>query len=121
MICLNLPSDYELRLDRIARHEKDIEVYNNPFEDRRSAIFDWKRYAVTNIAENEQILELAEFFSTLKIHNVDSLHLACAVYSDCDFFITTDDDIVRHFSYEGRIKVLNPADFIKFFENMEKL
>jgi len=42
MICLNLPSDYELRLDRIARHEnidasevirKAIEFYFNFYKE----------------------------------------------------------------------------------------
>jgi hypothetical protein len=59
----------------------DAEVYKNPFEDRRVAILAWKKYLVTDTAENEKILEYAEYFSKLKIRNLDSLHLACAVYT----------------------------------------
>jgi len=97
----------------------DIEVHKNPFEDRRNSIFDWKKYAVTDAAENEIILRIAESFSKTGIHNLDALHLSCAIYSDCDFFITTDDGIIRHYSYHERMQVINPTEFIKVMEETE--
>ena len=40
----------------------------------------------------------------------DASHLACVIHSNCDFFITTDDRILK---YRGdRIKVISPVDFI---------
>ncbi len=97
----------------------DVEVYKNPFEDRRLAILDWKKYLVTDTAENEKILEYAEYFSQLRIRNLDSLHLACAIYSECDFFITTDDDLFKRYSYDGKMRVVNPIDFLKVMEEMQ--
>lgn len=96
----------------------DIEVHKNPFEDRRNSIFDWKKYAVTDTAENEKLLELAESFSNMGIHSMDALHLSCAIYSECDFFITTDDDIIRHYAYRGEMQVANPTEFIKTMEEI---
>ena len=98
----------------------DVEVYNNPFEDRRNSILDWKNKAISDVAENDDIIKLADTFSKIGIDNLDALHLGCAIYSNSDFFITTDDDIIKLYSYHGNMQVVNPIDFINVFENMEK-
>ncbi|MEQ8168727.1 MAG: PIN domain-containing protein [Candidatus Eremiobacterota bacterium] len=51
---------------------------------------------------------------------LDSLHLACAVYGNCDCFITCDDRFIKTINNNkeklkdiiGSIKVINPLDFI---------
>lgn len=51
----------------------------------------------------------------------DALHLACAVYSGCDYFITCDDRLIKTINRNrnhlkeiiGDIKLYNPIDFLR--------
>ena len=108
------------KLQLVWSYIMDLEINKNPFDDRRNSIIDWKKYALVDTTENEKILEIAESLSKLNIHNLDSLHLACAIYSDCNYFITTDDDIIKRYSYEGKLKVIDPIKFIKIMEKLNE-
>ncbi len=44
----------------------------------------------------------------------DAYHVACAVYSSCDCFLTTDDRLLKYHTSE--IQMLNPIDFIRRLE-----
>lgn len=44
----------------------------------------------------------------------DAYHVACAVYSSCDCFLTTDDRLLKY--HTGEIQMLNPIDFIRRLE-----
>ena len=44
----------------------------------------------------------------------DAYHVACAVYSFCDYFLTTDDRLLKY--YTNEIQMLNPIDFIRRLE-----
>jgi predicted nucleic acid-binding protein len=41
----------------------------------------------------------------------DALHIACAIESQCEYFITTDDGLTNKRINE--IKIINPIDFIR--------
>ncbi len=56
----------------------------------------------------------------------DALHLACAIYGKCEYFITCDNPFIRTIKHNeqalrhiiGSIKLINPVDFIgKEFES----
>jgi len=40
----------------------------------------------------------------------DSAHVACAIQAKCDFFITTDDRILKY--SDDRMKIMTPIEFI---------
>ena len=67
----------------------------NPFEERKDQILKWKKYSPYNILENENIIKNAENLLKLNIKPKDSLHIACAIESKCDYFITTDDFLLK--------------------------
>ena len=46
---------------------------------------------------------------------MDASHLACAIISGCDYFITTDKRLLKYKTDE--IKVINPVDFIRIRED----
>ena len=48
------------------------------------------------------------------IRYADATHLACAIHAKCDYFITTDDRVLKF--KDDRIKVINPVDFISIKE-----
>lgn len=44
----------------------------------------------------------------------DAYHVACAVYSSCDYFLSTNDRLLKYHTSE--IQMLNPIDFIRRLE-----
>lgn len=47
------------------------------------------------------------------VRSKDALHLACAVATKCDYFLTTDDQLVKKASGVTEIKVTDPVSFIR--------
>ena len=92
----------------------DVENNRNPDEEVRRSISDWKNLAVTYCKENEQILKYAENLQNLGIKPRDALHVACAVYAESDYFLTTDRRLSKKQVRE--IPILNPLDFIELEE-----
>ncbi|MDR0220470.1 MAG: hypothetical protein LBI54_03570 [Lachnospiraceae bacterium] len=59
--------------------------------------------------EKEAILLTNEIMET-GIKRKDASHLACSIIAECDYFITTDDRVLKFNT--KRIKVINPIDFV---------
>ena len=45
----------------------------------------------------------------------DSVHLACAIMADCDYFITTDDKLIKKYTGD-KIKIRTPLTFLDDLE-----
>jgi len=91
----------------------DFENEANPFEQRRIAIKGWKNYASLNTDETKEITGKAEWFHQMGIKSKDSIHLACAISMQCEYFLTTDDELIKKASGIKEIKVTDPISFIK--------
>lgn len=92
----------------------EYENGRNPYESRRNAILPWKQVAVENICENEEIISFAEKLADKGIKKFDALHIACAVYAKCDFFLTTDKKLLN--TPLSEIRVVNPVTFVSEME-----
>ena len=55
----------------------------------------------------------AERFEQMGVRSKDALHLACAVAMKCEYFLTTDDQLVKKVSGVTEIKVTDPVSFIR--------
>ncbi|MEE9354732.1 MAG: hypothetical protein V3U75_04005 [Methylococcaceae bacterium] len=44
---------------------------------------------------------------------MDSLHLACAIKAKTDYFLTTDDGIIKKALHIQDIQIVDPIGFIK--------
>ena len=91
-----------------------IENYDNPFESRREAITDFSKNAVDVILENDTILAKAKEICGTGVKEKDSLHIACAIFGGCDYFITTDDRALKY--RDDKIRIIDPIQFIKAWE-----
>jgi predicted nucleic acid-binding protein len=49
---------------------------------------------------------------------VDALHVACAEYTRCDYFLTCDDRLIRR--YRGTVKAVNPTSFVLIMTEAEE-
>ncbi len=90
----------------------DLENSANPFEERKAAIDTWKSLASDDVNENDEIKLLAKNILEQKIKSKDALHISCAVFAKCDYFLTTDNEIIKRMKTFEKIKVLNPVDFV---------
>ena len=91
----------------------DYENSKNPFLERKDQVLLWRSYAVSDIQENAQVLQIAKRLNEKGIKKLDSLHLACALVAKVNYFITTDDGILRKATFIDVIKVTDPIGFIK--------
>ena len=91
----------------------DYENIANPFEERRNTIQNWQVRASVDVDADLEILTKANTLRELGLRNKDALHLACSVAAKCDYFVTTDDEILRKTISFEEVKVINPLDFIR--------
>lgn len=47
------------------------------------------------------------------LQKMDSLHIACAIFAKADYFLTTDDKVVKKANIISNVKIVDPIDFIK--------
>jgi hypothetical protein len=90
---------------------------DNPLEERRTSINSFFQNASIYIDHDkaEQVETTALAVMGFNIHQKDAIHIACAIIAECDYFITTDDIILRRYHDTG-IALCNPIDFIKILE-----
>lgn len=89
----------------------DYENSRNPFPMKQKTIAAWRKLAIIDIEESEEVVQCAEHFADIGLRSHDALHIACAIAAKCDWFITTDKDILRKSPVIDRIKIVNPVEF----------
>lgn len=94
----------------------DIENDMNPFEEKRRAIGAWKKFVVEDIEENDTLLARAKEFALAGIHTKDALHIASAIEGKADYFLTTDDKLLKKLSLIEEIKAINPVDIVEVID-----
>lgn len=92
----------------------EFENKKNPFDIRKNAIAPWKEIAIENVKEKEEILIFAESLLSKGIKLYDALHISCAVYAQCEYFLTTDKKLLN--TPIPQIKITNPTAFIQEME-----
>jgi predicted nucleic acid-binding protein len=91
----------------------DYENSQNPFRERREQIIKWRTYSDEDIEESEDVLNIASMIMKHGIKKMDSLHLACAIKAKTDYFLTTDDGVIKKAKEFQNIKIIDPIGFIK--------
>jgi len=92
----------------------EYENNQNKFDDRRDAVYRWKKIAKVFCTENDQIIEYAENLKRLNIRTKDALHIACGVYTNSDYLITTDKQLLN--LKLNDIGIINPLTFLNIME-----
>ena len=101
--------EIELVWSYILEYEND----RNPYRERKSRISAWRAYAAWEIQESPELLANASSLHEEGLPKIDSLHLACAIAAGCQYFITTDDRILK---CKPRVTAINIADPILFIK-----
>lgn len=101
----------ELAWSFILDHENDA----NPYKDRKEAITPWKNLAVVDVGADEEVFRRACAVAKHGLRNMDALHIACAIQARCDYFLTTDKQILKK-QVDG-IVLMNPLNYVQEVEN----
>ena len=88
----------------------EFENAKNPFVEKQNTIAAFKQYA-SEIAVHSQIIDTAaEKLQKLGIKPFDALHIACAIHTGCNYFLTVDDKILKK-QVQG-IAITDPVAFV---------
>ncbi len=94
----------------------EYENEQNPFIERKEAIKEWKKLAAVDIEENEAILNKAKELMRIGLKSKDALHIACAIEGKAEYFLSTDDKILKKGKHIREIKIIDPIEFVKILE-----
>jgi len=98
----------------ILRYENSV----NPNISNRDSISQFFINACEYVG-SENIEEIRKSADDIMNHGIkmkDASHLACAIKAECDYFLTTDDKLIKR--YKGQlIKVLSPLAFLEYLED----
>jgi predicted nucleic acid-binding protein len=83
----------------------EYENSKNPFPLRRETIkkFSYRCVQYVDESKSEIITALAKPIVATGVKDKDALHIACAVFSSCDYFLTTDDRLLKYVSEQTKI------------------
>jgi predicted nucleic acid-binding protein len=91
----------------------DYENSANPFEERRTAIVEWKPKAAVDVEETPEILATANILFNKGLKAKDALHVACAIRAGCEYFLTTDDAVLKKGRDIRDVKIVDPPTFVR--------
>jgi predicted nucleic acid-binding protein len=92
------------------------ENMQNPFVERRNAIIEWKKIATEKILETKIVVSRASKLTRLGIKSKDALHVASAIEGKAEYFLTTDDKLLKKLAGIKELVVINPVNFIPILE-----
>jgi len=102
------------KYDLVWSYMSDLENSNNPNIENKISIQMWENIAKFKCRSSKNILEIGKKIINYSIRPNDALHIACAVESRCEYFITTDTGLINK-SIEN-IQIINPIDFVRKME-----
>jgi predicted nucleic acid-binding protein len=107
--------DLLLAISYISRYENG----NSPHSKNKITIEKFFENATTfiDIDKADIIEKKANEIMFYGVKSKDALHLSSAIVASCDFFITTDDIILKRYK-TGEINVCSPIEFINIWEDL---
>ncbi|MCL2089018.1 MAG: hypothetical protein FWH14_06010 [Oscillospiraceae bacterium] len=102
-------------LDLVWSFVLDYENDNNPFEEVRERVAEWKEFAVSDWKQAGVVTSKANELMNMGLRVKDAFHVACAIFLDASYFITTDKKILN--KHINEVECINPIDFIRRYYN----
>ena len=92
----------------------EYENDKNPYTERSLQIEKWQSLAAVDCDFSNDLFNMAKKFISLGLREKDAYHVACAISSNADCFITTDSKILNKNIPD--IRLISPIDFIYITE-----
>lgn len=65
---------------------------------------------------SEGIISNAEIIAAKGVKPFDALHAACAISAGCQYFLTTDDSLLKRLAGFDKVKAINPVEYLRLLE-----
>lgn len=128
-IRIHLETEAKLHIQNMIKN-KEVELVTSFMLDYENAKnrFNHKRQAISEfmssnesyfIGENRSVeaSNIAKEIVKTGVKSADALHIACAILADSDYFITTDDRLLKY--QPEKIQIVTPGEFIRRLEARE--
>lgn len=103
--------DVELATSYMTEYENS----KNPHNMRKEHILSFQnQFSTVYVSASVDNNEMQKKIESTGVKPKDACHVACAIMADCDFFLTTDDRLLKYKTDD--IRLLNPIDFVKLLE-----
>ena len=97
----------------------DYENNSNPDNNVKEEIATWRKKADFIVKKSDVIIAKAKELHAAGFGKKDSLHLASAIASDVEYFITVDKGIIKRKGKVAEIMyICNPVEFIGIIEEL---
>ena len=100
-------------INRTAVQRCDYYEHLGRFEQRKVVVSRWRTHAAVQIHETDEIRRKANNLVQQGLKSKDALHVACAIALECEYFLTTDDHLIKKSTDIEEIKVLDPITFVR--------
>lgn len=104
-------------LELVTSYMLDYENAKNRFWHKRQPISEFmnenEAYYVSQ-DRNEEAIQIAEEIKKTGAKNADALHVACAILAISNYFITTDDRLLKYRS--EKVEIVTPGEFVRRVE-----
>jgi len=107
----------EKKLELVYSYISKFENGNSPNREGRISVGKFFDFAsdFIDIDKAEEVEKLANNIMEQGVKSKDALHIACAVIGKCDYFLTTDKEILKKYKSEI-ISVCSPITFLTIHE-----
>lgn len=105
------------QIELVTSYVLDFENSNNRSIQKRMAIEKFmKDYATLYVSNkhSDKFAEIADSIMETGVKEKDAYHVACALMAECDYFVTTDDRLLKYQS--EKIKLVTSGEFIRRME-----
>lgn len=105
------------QIELVTSYVLDFENSNNRSIQKKMAIEKFmKDYATLYVSNKhgDMLAEIADSIMEAGVKEKDAYHVACALMAECDYFVTTDDRLLKYQS--EKINLVTPGEFIRRME-----
>ena len=105
------------QIELVTSYVLDFENSNNRSIQKMMAIEKFmKDYATLYVSNKhgDMLAEIADSIMETGVKEKDAYHVACALMAECDYFVTTDDRLLKYQS--EKINLVTPGEFIRRME-----
>lgn len=89
----------------------DYENSLNIESEKKKNIYEWQKFAESYFIGSDKTRVIAGALADKGFSIKDAVHIACAIESNCDYFITTDKDICRLKNKVTELKIVSPIEY----------
>ena len=111
----NLVKDKQIEL--VTSYILEYKNGKNKFGKRKQVIAEFmetnESYYV-GVERDSDVAKIAEPIMQTGVKEKDAFHVACAILAKCDYFITTDDRLLKY--QDGGLPLVTPEEFIRRME-----